>query len=324
MRPDDWRAEAKAAAIAATQRFLVVDATALLSSVSDLRGNLSPRLSALAAAFEQSIVAVCVTVGMPVALASAASERSHWQRIDTAERIRALKLDAEPGEDNDSLEARRALRAHEVASQRMQEFATSADGRDTLAADTCQFLLSALESVALGEAANELLRQGIVLTWSALEILSRDLFEALLNAKPERALIVLKQPVAKNRLQSKFTLEELATAGFDLSSTLGSMLSSQLDFSNIRTIKAVMLPVLGSEPGVDAALGEETLWVLCQQRHLIVHRRGFVDARYIEATGESRRVGERLVVGPDDLEAQLTKVVSAGRALLAASSECAV
>lgn len=324
MATDDWRAEAKGLATEATQRFLVVDATALTSSISSLKGSLSAKLGVLAAAFEQNISAVGATVGMPVALASAASEGSHWQRIHSAERIRALTLDAEPGENKDALEARRASRAREVASQRMQEFAASPDGRDTIAADTCRFLLEALKSADLGEAANELLRQGVVLTWSALEILSRDLFETILNANPKRALTILQEPTAKHRLQSKFTLEELATAGFDLSASLGSLLSSQQDFSDIRTVKAVMLPALNSEPDVGAALEDKTLWVLCQQRHLIVHRRGIVDARYIDATGETRKVGDRLVITPDDLESQLGKVVSAGRALLSAASKHAV
>jgi hypothetical protein len=324
MGTDDWRAEAKTLATEATQRFLVVDATALLSSISSAKGGLQPKLSVLAAAFEQNIHAVGATVGMPVALASAASEGSHWQRIHSAERIRALKLDLEPGENKEALEARRASRAREVASQRMQEFAASADGRDTIAADACRFLLDALKSADLGDAANELLRQGIVLTWSALEILSRDLFETLLNANPKRALTILQEPAAKHRLQSKFTLEELATAGFDLSSSLGSLLSSQQDFSDIRTIKAVMLPALNSAPDVEAALGDKALWVLCQQRHLIVHRRGVVDARYIDATGESRKIGDHLAISPDDLESQLAKVVNAGRALLLAASKHAV
>lgn len=321
---DDRLTEERALATEAMARFLVVDPTALLASVSNLKSNLSPKLATLSAAFEQNISAVAATVGMPLTLATAASEGSHWQRIHSAERIRALKLDAEPGEDKNALDARRVSSAHEVASKRMHEFLGSADGRGTIAADTCRFLLKVLKYEELGEAANELLRQGVVLSWSALEILSRDLFEAILNANPKRALTVIQEPTAKQRLQSKFTLEELATAGFDLSSSLGSLLSSQQDFSDIRTIKAVMLPALNTEPDVEAALGDKALWLLCQQRHLIVHRRGVVDARYLEGTREDRKIGDRLVIHPDGLESQLERVVNAGRALLLTASKEAV
>lgn len=325
MGTDESRARAKALAAEVSDRFLVArDSAARLSSVSALKTSLSPSLAALAAAFEQNVLAVAATVGIPVTLASAASEGSHWQRIHSAERIRALMLEAEPGEDKAALDARRDSHALEAASRRMQEFAKSPDGRDTIAADACRFLLEALESSNLGDAADELLRQGIVLTWSALEVLCRDLFEVILNANPKRALAVIQEPAAKQRLQSKFTLEELATAGFDLSSSLGSLLTSQQDFSDIRTIKAVMLPTLSAEPDVETAIGNEVLWVLCQQRHLIVHRRGAVDARYLEATGEKRKIGERLVIKPDDLEIQLVKVVNAGHALLVAAGKHAV
>lgn len=323
-KSDDWRKEASAFAKEATKRFLVADMEALRSCISTVAESLSPPLRALAAAFDQNISAVCSTVGLPVTLASTASEGSHWQRIRSAEGIRALKLGPSPGEGADELDARRASIASEVASQRMREFVSSPDGRDTIAADACRFLLQAIKFENLSDAADELLRQGVVLAWSALEMLSRDLFETILNANPKHAITILQEPAARHRLQSKFTLEELAAAGFDLSASLGSLLSSQQDFSDIRTIKAILLPILDSEAESYAALDDKTLWVLCQQRHLIVHRRGIIDMRYIEATEEQRTIGDRLFVSPDDLESHLGKVVNAGVKLLSASNQYVV
>jgi hypothetical protein len=325
MSSDEWRAKAAALATDTMEQFFVArEASVLFPGFGALKARLPPRYSTLAAAFQQNMSAVTATVGIPVTLASAAAEGSHWQRIHSAERIRALMLKAEQGEDENALEARRDAQGRKIASERMQEFITSHDGRDNIAADTCRFLLEALNSPNLSAAAAELLLQGTVLAWSALEILSRDLFEAILNTDPKIALTVMKEPTAKQRFQTKFTIEELAAAGFDLSSSLGSLLSSQQDFSDIRTIKAVMLPAVESDSNVDAALGERDLWVLCQQRHLIVHRRGVVDARYLEATGEARQIGERLVVTPAELDSQIEKVVNAGRVLLVAAGKHAV
>jgi len=325
MNSDDWRAKAKVLATDTMERFFVArEPSELFPDFGNLKAALPPRYSGLAAAFEHNVSAVAATMGIPVTLASAAAEGSHWQRIHSAERIRTLKLEADLGENQSTLEARRNAHARIIASERMREFAASRDGRDKIAADTCSFLLEALNSLNLSAAAAELLLQGTVLTWSALEILSRDLFEAILNADPKRALTVMQEPTAKQRLQSKFTLEELAASGFDLSSSLGSLLSSQQDFSDIRTIKAVMLPAVNSDSDVEAALGERKLWVLCQQRHLIVHRRGVVDARYVEATGETRQIGDRLAVTPSELESQIEGVVNAGRVLLIAAGKHAV
>jgi hypothetical protein len=202
----------------------------------------------------------------------------------------------------------------------MREFVASSDGRAKIASDACEFLLKSLESSDLSASAAELILQGTVLTWSALEILSRDLFETMLNLHPRKILDVMQEPTARQRIQSKFSLEELANYNFDFSSSLGTLLSLQQDFSDVRAIKAAILPALNSDPAVAAAIGAKTLWVLCQQRHLIVHRRGVIDSRYIEATGEPLRIGSRLCLAPSQLDAQLEAVVSAGRALLIAAA----
>lgn len=320
MEEKNGRSGAARSASAAMQHFLVVDAGELTAKIGSLNGELTDRVKVVAAAFQENVSAAATTVGIPVTLAWAASMRSHMQRIHAAERIRSLILTAEAKEDAAALDVRRAAWANGSASQRFNEFRTSADGQSHLADDACDFLVETLKFGNLGAAASELLRQGVVLAWSSLEILSRDLFETIVNADPGRALLVLEEPAAKQRLQSKLTLQELAEVGFDLSSSLGSYLSSRQDFSDIRTIKAVLSPALESDARVAAALDDRELWLLCQCRHLIVHRRGVVDARYNEATGEARIVGERLMVAPKALESQLAKVVDAGHALLQAAA----
>jgi hypothetical protein len=319
MSSADWKSRASDLATDVMNRFLVPRAPSeLLADFGDIRNSLSPQYVLLAAAFEQNVSAVLSTIGIPVTLALASAEGSHWQRIYSAERIRARKLDPEPGENEADLEARRDEHALKSASERMREFVTSPDGLSKIAADACAFLKS-LESSDLNAAAAELLLQGTVLTWSALEILSRDLFESILNTHPTKIKNIMCESTARQRLQSKFTLEELESYNFDLSSSLGTLLSSQQDFSDLRTIKAALLPALNSDAALAAALGEKPLWVLCQQRNLIVHRRGVIDIRYVEATGEQLPIGSRLSVSPPQLESQLEAVISAGKTLLIAA-----
>lgn len=255
-------------------------------------------------------------------MASRQSHGSHWQRIHSAERIRAVAEtleDENAGVNKEALETRRAKMASDNASKKMEQFIASSDGTNQIASDAASFLVKALESPGLVSGAAELLLQGIVLTWSALETLSRDVFELVLNSDPQKALAVLQEPSAKQRLQSKFTLEELASFGFNVSTSLGSLLSSQQDFSDIRTIKAALMPLLGSDPALATALGDPKLWMLCQQRHLIVHRRGIVDERYLAATGESRQRGTRLTATPSLVKSYFEAVQTAGTALLMAA-----
>ena len=108
MGSDDWRDKARVLAANTMKRFFAARETSGPSAhFASLKAAAPPRYSALAAAFEQNVSAVEATVGIPVTLATGAAHGSHWQRIYSAERIRALMLDADPGEDEKSLEARR-------------------------------------------------------------------------------------------------------------------------------------------------------------------------------------------------------------------------
>lgn len=305
----------------AAENFFIFDASAFTQRIAEFSENSSFALRTIAAAFEQNIASVAQTAGIPFALATAAVHGSHWQRVYSAARIRSLKLDASPSEDKDALEARRSAQASQQASIQMKAFLESRDGPEIIAKQTCEFMLDALHSGELEVAAEELIRQGLVLTWGALETLSRDLFEAILNSEPYLALQILREPTAKNRLPSKFSVEELAIFGFDLSNSLGSILATQQDFSDIKTIKAVINPTLSRKTVPINELEDPDLWCLCQQRHLIVHRRGVIDSRYIESTRESCRVGDRLKISPERLQAYLEVVVNAGTAMLQAALE---
>ena len=316
MAPDEPRDRKDLATQVSKRFFLPLVLRELLPGLEASRATLSPPYSDLAEVFARNLTSVISTLGIPVTLASAAAEGSHWQRIHMAERIRALIISAEGEEDETAVEVRRSENAHKIALEKMKEFSGSDEGRDQMAADSCRFLLTSLDSEDMVSAAGELLLQGEVLIWSALESLARDLFEAILNADPKRILPILRDPTAKHRLPSRFTVEELASFGFDVSTSFGSVLSSYQDFSDIRTIRALLQSALNSDATVEAALADRRLWMLCQRRHLIVHRRGVVDLRYIEATGDQAPQGSRLSVVPSDLEADFQAVGLAGTALL--------
>lgn len=321
MLTDEWPPELKSLRDEVLKRFLFPQRSDLLQEFENVKTSLPEKYLGLANNFETNISAVASTVSIPVVLAWTAAEQSSWQRIMSAERIRTVVMGAEPGESKAELEARRNKEALEKAQAAMKEFVDSSQGGQELVAHTSKFLLSILESNSLSVAAQELILQGCVLTWSVLEVLSRELFEAVLNSNPNRALAVVQEPVAKRRLQSKFTLDDLASFQFDVSSSVGSLISSQQDFSDLATIKAALFPALNSDPAVVAALSDSKLWLLCQQRHLIVHRRGAIDARYLEATGETAQVGSRLSVAPAQLESQIESVVAAACAMLGAAGK---
>ena len=80
-----------------------------------------------------------------------------------------------------------------------------------------------------------------------------------------------------------------------------------------------MLALFPANVRLRTALTQRDLWTLFQRRHLIVHRRGIVDRRYLEATGEGREMGARLAITPQELTKHLGVVVEAAGALVAAA-----
>ena len=258
-------------------------------------------------------------MSFPYALAHAAAVDRHYQRISSGERIRALKLNQETGEDQADLEARREAVARKLANDRMAEFTGSPEGVNALINDSLLFLERALKDGTLSDSANELVLQGIVLCWGAFEVLARDTFVTLLNLQPQLAETLLRDPVAKRRFElSKVSLETLATHEFDLSGKMGTILAQQQDLSDLHSIKAVYEALFPTDNNLRDTLTDIDLRVLSQRRNLVVHRRGIIDDLYIKAVDCEQEVGEKLRILPDELEKYIRCSASPASALLLA------
>jgi hypothetical protein len=269
--------------------------------VASLR--LRPEYQTVANAFHHSLSSALSTVAIPFELAAAGVEQSHFQRIHIAARIRARAYDWDDA------------RTHTEAHSGMHEFVHSEEGRNALIKGTCEFLLASLKR-GLEAAAHELLQQGLVLVWSAFEVLCRDVFETLLNGDPEKVRVLTRDPTTRRRFEAeRLPLGTLIQHGFNLSARLGTVLVGQQDFSDLPTIKAVYGALYPGSSELSEALASRDLWTLYQRRHLVVHRGGVVDKAYLNASGETYTIGTRLIVTPLDFERAVSVVVSAGTAL---------
>ncbi len=154
-----------------------------------------------------------------------------------------------------------------------------------------------------------------------LEVLARDVFVAHLNSHPERVHDLLDDPATKTRFGvAKVPINVLAQYGFDLSKEMGKFLLARQDFSDIQTIKAVFGVLYPENSDLRESLASPELWLLCQRRHLVVHRRGQIDEDFLRNTGSAEQVGSRLSVTPSDLESSLKVVRDTGVAILRAVS----
>jgi hypothetical protein len=163
-------------------------------AVSEAVAGLPASLRKVGDAFAHNVSAAVSTMGIPVTLAHAAARLRLWTQVMAAERIRARigELEGNPPSEEQVLS-----RAKEHLDRHLRE------QNDTFGEDMCDFLLTVLEGINVSSAVSELHAQGLVLMWSAFEVLARDLFVSCLNSRPEFAGRVLGDEKTKRLFQLK-------------------------------------------------------------------------------------------------------------------------
>jgi hypothetical protein len=242
---------------------------------------------------------------MPFIMASTAFRQRRFQQLHAAERILAKYVSGEPEE-----------KAHESASKRLSEELSSANGAEQAG----DFILADLghlcASMVMRGAAINLLYQGVVLTWSAFEVLATDLFVTLLNKRPHLASILMKDERTKRWFHTKDLPRLLEQFSYDFSHHMGDVLVSCHRIDDIDTIRARFDVILPTNIELRTALLDVSLWKLNQKRNLIVHRGGIVDEAYVSNTGENVLPGTALNLSPKDLEFFLNLVRDTGTKLI--------
>jgi len=283
------------------------DFSAAARSLLAASNALSDPIKTVALSFLDNLRGMMRTLSMPFEFTYTQVHGLHWQRIMIAERIRAL------GEQDD--QARDAV-ARDKAKAKMQAF-LSADGQQAVQSEVLERLRRlASDEQSLGTA-RELTRQGVVLMWSAFEVLSRDLFIILLNGNPGWTSRLLEQPATRKRFAvEKLDWQTLVAYSFDLSACMGLLLSQKADLDDIQTIRETYAALFPDAADMNRVLAEERLWFLFQKRNLIVHRRGLVDQHYLDRTGDHVPLGQQLCVTPAEIESLLAAVLAAGESLI--------
>lgn len=271
--------------------------------LADLASGLPDNLRTISSAFVDSLHGVIRTLGIPFHYTYSQVHSLHWQRIYMAERIRARGLPNEVDREPAALTS---------AKERFAQYLLD-EGRAAIADDVLDRLLSLKNDPESLAAARELTRQGIVLTWSAFEVLARDAFVYLLDRQPKLAEQLLAEQANRKRFSAeKVDWQTLATFDYDLSSSLGTFLISKADLKNVPAIREAYGALFPSADEMRKKLADRRLWNLNHKRNLIVHKRGVVDQQYLQATGETRAIGEDIWVAPNDVEEILEVTLAIG------------
>jgi hypothetical protein len=282
-----------------------------LHPLTEALSEVAPALEGCVQALKRNLSAVVNTTTIPFQLMSASVQERRFQQLHMAARIRMLRK-VTAGEDlPDALQRE----AYEVAREEMDK--ELKDNADHFARATVEELHSALAKPPFASAAAEILRQGEVLTWGALEVLSHDVFVTVLNARPNFAAVVAQEDNCKRFFQTKaLPLETLSTYAFDLSSSMGSVLADQHPVDSVPMMRVVFRALFPDSGRLHELLSNRSLWLIWQRRNLIVHRRGIVDQTYLSNTGDACVLGEEICVSAAILEADLVLVRDIGIELI--------
>jgi hypothetical protein len=304
--------EQKRAKKARQHFFIPVDPVPFFKELDEAASRSSLLFREISKSFRRNLESVMLTVSVPFQLSAAASQRLRFQQLHIAEKIRSqTRIDEGKTEEEAHAEA------FTIAEQRMADELKLPETIDRLSNQILESLEQSLASEEFARASAELLRQGVVSVWSALEVLAQDLIVSLLNARPDLAVELLTHERTKALFQLKaIPLETLAVYNYDVSASFGDILIRHRSIDTTPAMKAVFMVLLPKCSTLIAALDQKELWILNQRRHLFVHRRGIVDAAYLSKTGETLSIGTELCVSPNDLEKYLSVVMNAGVELI--------
>lgn len=174
------------------------------------------------------------------------------------------------------------------ATQRWEERLADAKVQKAFVTEVLDHLVAMRQANEVQHTFNSLLRQGAVMTWTALEVVAQDVWRSVRTSFPGRTAVVKRSTDAAR---------------------------SPMD--DIGTIREIYGALFNGKAELQGALAEARLDHLYLLRNLIVHRGARVDQKFIEETDDkSLNLGDEVEVTPALLEVLLHATSKAGVHLL--------
>lgn len=305
------------------QYFLFLSADDFLTSLEPFLNDDRPHNASFFVACEglNSVISAAV---MPFELVRDSIIQRRFDMLHMAERIRAIptpdssellerlgaqKSNKEPssGVSVDLLSANLEEEALASSFEKMSQFMISDEGKQFLADGIRYELNSRLQSENVRSASQELLIQTLNSSWAVFENFSKTFIVDWLNSNPRCAVSVSNTPELKDFFGKQIVdIALIDDHGFDLSRSMGTVLFNERRLDSLSVICTVFKALFSSST-VQSALGEK-LWLLNQQRHLFVHKRGIIDDDYLRKTSSNDRKGERLILKSGNIVEHLSAV----------------
>lgn len=299
----------KAHEFIALRRFLFGEPPDIFAEFEELEAIDSPLRPAILV-FKENLQSAFRVGCIPFQLVQSGVLAKRFSQIHAAERIRSLI----PREPNEGLGPEQEKTALSIARERMEEELRDPDIIHSHAKETLSVLDRHLLTTdySLSESADELLRQILVMAWGALETLVNDTIRILLNERPSLSGCFAESKVYRDILFAKTNIvAALEEHAFDISRVMGDIFCDVVKLDSLQKIQDVSSSLF-CDGALDKELKNDNLWLLAQRRHLIVHRRGIVDYKYISSTTDTTPIGQRITLDASYIEASIKLVKGAG------------
>jgi len=276
--------------------------------------------------FRDNIRAVISILLLPQEISSSRTKLYLFDNILTQETIKNTpivpiyfsedeKKKEEERFDREQIEGKK--KAIKTAKERFFEETYTKEGAKKYWDITFSFLGSCYEtSDHLKIAIAELLNQGEVLIWGALEVLSRELIKTFLNKNPSLVTEILTNTKLKSKFNIKaIPIEILSDFSFDISKKMGEIVIMNNDLSNYSILQEMYRSIF-KNARITRTIKSKDIYYLNQIRHLIVHRRGIIDQQFLDSTECKSKVGEKIILKPKEVIDDLSTVLKTGQIIM--------
>jgi hypothetical protein len=127
------------------------------------------------------------------------------------------------------------------------------------------------------------LKAAILLSWSAFENLSADLWVDCLNTYPQALMSNIAHSDPSQPDQKKIEIWQLQRYEYDLRGHMGTVLKDRYKFTDVDGIRKAYVDVFGParKSEIDGVLRDPDLNFLEAARHNVAHRAGVTDSRFL-------------------------------------------
>jgi len=158
-------------------------------------------------------------------------------------------------------------------------------------------------------------RQAAAMIWGAFEVFASDLLTVLCAAD---AAAVESLTLLEDGRWRRWA-DKVRSKGASLPSVARTV--SERPYVNLRAIRTVFPALLPSAVQTLSSLSSPVLTIVSERRHVLMHRAGIADERYVDRSGDTVTVGSRIKVTADDIREYFSHVVRAAVAMARAASD---